>query len=220
MARVTDGTMAAVIGMDEAVIRLLLRRAGLEAVEVANLNTADQTAVAGPAAKLEAAAALLKEAGATAVRRLNVSGPFHTGHMSAAAREFGALLARTPLAEPAFPVYANRTGRPHTHRDLARVLTEQIDHPVLWRETVETLLDTDPDTEFHEFGGSTVLTRMLRAIRAERTAARWPPPCPPSSAPAPSTTRPCGCSSCTTPVAPISPTPAGSRTSPTTGTSA
>ncbi|WP_406336119.1 hypothetical protein [Streptomyces sp. NBC_00203] len=39
-------------------------------------------------------------------------------------------------------------------------------------------------------------------------------------APAPSATRPCGCSSCTTLVAPISPTPAGFRTSPTTGTSA
>lgn len=169
MARVTDGAMAAVIGMDEAVIRLLLRRAGLEAVEVANLNTADQTVVAGPAAKLESASALLKEAGATAIRRLDVSGPFHTRHMSAAAREFAVYLDGFPLAEPAFPVYADRTARPYTPADLPRLLTEQIDHPVLWHRTVRTLLAADPDTQFVEIGESTLLTRMTRAVRRERT---------------------------------------------------
>lgn len=170
MARITDGAMAAVIGMDEAVIRLLLRRAGLEAVEVANFNTADQTVVAGPAAKLEAAAGLLTGSGATAVRRLNVSGPFHTAHMAPAARGFGAVLARTPLAAPRFPVYANRTAEPYSVEQSARLLTEQIDHPVRWRETVERLLDTDPDTKFQEVGAGSVLTRMLRAIRTERTS--------------------------------------------------
>lgn len=170
MSRVTDGGMSAVIGMDEAVIRLLLRRAGLEAVEVANQNTADQTIIGGPVAKLDTAAALLKDSGARSVRRLPVSGPFHTGHMSAAAEEFGRLLSRTHLAAPAFPVIANRTARPHSAGELAGVLTEQIDHPVLWRQSVEALLDTDPDTVFEELGDSTVLTRMLRAIRSERAA--------------------------------------------------
>ncbi|MCY0927953.1 acyltransferase domain-containing protein [Streptomyces sp. H27-H1] len=168
MARVRDGGMCAVLGMDEAVIRLLLRRAGLEAVEVANHNTQDQTILGGPVAKLESAAALLKDSGARAVRRLPVSGPFHTGHMSPAAEEFGRLLARTPLAAPAFPVIANRTALPYTEATMADVLREQIDHPVLWRQTVESLLDSDADTVFEEAGDSTVLTRMLRSIRAER----------------------------------------------------
>ncbi|MFI5866471.1 ACP S-malonyltransferase [Streptomyces sp. NPDC051546] len=168
MSRVTDGGMCAVIGMDEAVIRLLLRRAGLETVEVANHNTADQTIIGGPVAKLDTAAALLKEAGARSVRRLPVSGPFHTAHMSAAAAEFGSLLGRTPLSAPAFPVLANRTARPHSAEELATVLTEQIDHPVLWRQSIEALLEADPDTVFEELGDSTVLTRMLRAIRTER----------------------------------------------------
>ncbi|MGW8330370.1 ACP S-malonyltransferase [Streptomyces sp. NPDC055897] len=170
MSRVTDGGMCAVIGMDEAVIRLLLRRAGLETVKVANYNTADQTIIGGPVAKLEAAATLLKNAGARGVRRLPVSGPFHTAHMSAAAEEFGRVLGRTPLSAPAFPVLANRTARPHSAEDLAVALTEHIDHPVLWRQSIEALLDTDPDTVFEELGDSTVLTRMLRAIRTERTA--------------------------------------------------
>ncbi|WP_369217242.1 ACP S-malonyltransferase [Streptomyces flavofungini] len=169
MSRVTDGAMAAVIGMDEAVIRLLLRRAGLEAVEVANLNTADQTVVAGPAAKLDTAAALLKDSGATAVRRLKVSGPFHTHHMRPAAHEFAPHLARTSLGEPAFPVYANRTARPYAPGHIAELLTEQIDHPVRWHETVRRLLDADPDTRFQEVGAGPVLTRMVRAIRTERT---------------------------------------------------
>ncbi|MFJ6793784.1 ACP S-malonyltransferase [Streptomyces sp. NPDC091268] len=170
MSRVRDGGMDAVIGMDEAVIRLLLRRSGLEAVEVANHNAADQTILGGPLAKLDTAAALLKDSGARAVRRLPVSGPFHTSHMSPAAQEFGRLLSRTPLAAPALPVIANRTALPYTRAEPADLLTQQIDHPVLWRQTIESLLDADADTVFEEPAYSTVLTRLLRAIRAERDA--------------------------------------------------
>jgi trans-AT polyketide synthase/acyltransferase/oxidoreductase domain-containing protein len=88
--------------------------------------------------------------------------------MSAAAREFAGFLDGFPLAEPAFPVYANRTAQPYTHADLPCLLTEQIDHPLLWHRTVRTLLAADPDTEFVEIGGGTVLTRMIRALRRER----------------------------------------------------
>ncbi|MEU8777712.1 acyltransferase domain-containing protein [Streptomyces sp. NPDC048606] len=168
MAGVTGGGMAAVIGLDEAVIRLLLRRAGLVDVEVANWNTADQTIVAGPLAALEEAAALLREAGARTVRRLKVSGPFHTRHMTPAAEAFAPLLEAAALEAPRFPVVANHTARPYGDTGPpAAVLTRQIDHPVRWRETVEGLLEADPDTEFKEIGDSQVLTRMLRALRAE-----------------------------------------------------
>ncbi|MCX5195240.1 ACP S-malonyltransferase [Streptomyces sp. NBC_00249] len=171
MAGVTGGGMSAVIGLDEAVIRLLLRRAGLEDVEVANWNTADQTIVAGPLAALDAAGDLLRESGARTVRRLKVSGPFHTRHMAPAAEAFAPLLEAAELCAPRFPVVANRTARPYEDTAaLPAVLTRQIDHPVRWRETVEGLLEADPDTEFEEIGDSQVLTRMLRALRAEGAA--------------------------------------------------
>ncbi|MET9323427.1 ACP S-malonyltransferase [Streptomyces sp. NPDC003038] len=167
MARITDGGMAAVVGMDEAVIRLLLRRAGLEAVEVANHNTADQTIIAGPLAKLETARSMLQASGAKAVRRLEVSGPFHTRHMTPAADEFRPAATGAALRAPRFPVIANRTALPYPAAGTAEVLTEQIDHPVLWRQTVEGLLAADPAADFHEMGDSQVLTRLLKAVRSE-----------------------------------------------------
>ncbi|MGW7074824.1 ACP S-malonyltransferase [Streptomyces sp. NPDC054866] len=173
MAAITDGGMSAVSGMDEAVIRLLLRRAGLESVEVANLNTADQSVIAGPLAKLTAAATLLRGSGAHSVRELNVSGPFHTRHMTPAAAAFAPVLRATALAAPAFPVLANRTARPYTADSLIELMRDQIDHPVLWQRTVEQL--DGPGTEFKEIGVGTVLTRLLRAIRGSAHGAAGAP---------------------------------------------
>ncbi|TJZ59104.1 ACP S-malonyltransferase [Streptomyces piniterrae] len=166
MARIAGGGMAAVLGLDDAVLRLVLRRAGLDAIQVANLNTSDQTVIAGPADGLAEAATLLLDAGARAVRRLDVSGPFHTSHMTSAAEEFAPALRSLTLAAPAFPVIANRTARPYPETGIADLLIGQIDHPVLWRKTVEAL-DT-PDAEFLEIGAGQTLTRMLRALRSHR----------------------------------------------------
>ncbi|MEV3987629.1 ACP S-malonyltransferase [Streptomyces sp. NPDC049837] len=166
MARVTGGGMAAVLGLDEAVLRLLLRRAGLDAVQVANFNTPDQTVIAGPEDGLEEAEALLLDAGARRVRRLDVSGPFHSTHMAPAAEEFAPALRAVTLAAPAIPVIANRTARPYPANGIAGLLAEQIHHPVLWRETVQAL-DT-PDAEFVEIGAGSTLTRMLRDLRTHQ----------------------------------------------------
>ncbi|QHC22572.1 ACP S-malonyltransferase [Streptomyces sp. GS7] len=166
MSAVTGGGMAAVVGLDDAVLRLVLRRSGLTGVEAANFNTADQTVIAGPVDELAEAGGALRAAGARAVRPLDVSGPFHTSHMAPAAAEFAPELAAAELAAPAFPVVANRTARPYRAGGIAGVLLEQIDHPVLWRHTVEGLL-SEGRTRFQEAGGSTVLTRMLRALRRE-----------------------------------------------------
>ncbi|MFJ8677144.1 ACP S-malonyltransferase [Streptomyces sp. NPDC093589] len=170
MSAVTGGGMAAVVGLDDAVLRLVLRRSGLTGVEAANFNTRDQTVIAGPVDELPAAGEALREAGARAVRHLDVSGPFHTSHMAPAVAGFAPELKAARLAAPAFPVIANRTARPHRDGEIDGVLLEQIDHPVLWRHTVEALL-SEGHTRFHEAGGSTVLTRMLRALRRELAAA-------------------------------------------------
>lgn len=169
MAGVAEGGMAAVVGLDDAVLRLVLRREGFTDVAAANFNTWDQTVIAGPVADLERAAPVLLAAGARMVRRLDVSGPFHTRHMAPAAREFAPVLSAVALDAPRFPVISNRHARPYPDAGIADVLLEQIDHPVLWRQTVEGLLGEG--AEFREAGDSTVLTRMLRATRRELAAA-------------------------------------------------
>ncbi|WP_089156246.1 ACP S-malonyltransferase [Micromonospora sp. NBS 11-29] len=175
MAGVTDGGMSAVVGLSETTLRFLLIRAGFDTLDVANLNTATQTVLAGPTADLDEAALILEDAGARMVRRLDVSGPFHSRYMTPAAARFADVVRAAEPREPRFPVIANRSVCPYRRETAADLLLEQIDHPVRWRETIEMLLD-HPDPHFTELGGSTVLTSMVRQIRRERDGSAAPRP--------------------------------------------
>ncbi|MBB1242387.1 ACP S-malonyltransferase [Streptomyces durbertensis] len=169
MAEVRGGGMSAVVGLSEVTLRFLLLRAGFASLDLANLNTAAQTVVAGPVADLEEAGQVLEDAGARMVRRLTVSGPFHSRYMAPARAALDPLVRSLPLRAPAFPVLANRTTEPYRPDNTAELLLEQIDHPVRWRETVESLLRWH-DPRFTEIGESTVLRSMLRQIRRDTTA--------------------------------------------------
>jgi malonyl CoA-acyl carrier protein transacylase len=170
MAAVTGGGMSVVIGFRETALRFLLHRSGFTTVHLANLNAPDQLVLAGPRDDLDMMELILEDAGARMARRLPVSGPFHSPHMSPAAQELHPLLHRTVFRPPRFPVIANRTARPHRLDGLADALTEQIDHPVRWSESVEYLLDGGSGTapRFVEVGGGTTLTGMIRRITDDR----------------------------------------------------
>ncbi|PAZ15129.1 malonyl CoA-acyl carrier protein transacylase [Streptomyces sp. SA15] len=175
MARITGGGMSVVIGLRETVLRFLLHRSGFGSVHLANLNAPDQLVLAGPREDLEMMELILQDAGARLARRLPVSGPFHSPHMSPTARELAALLRRTAFRPPRIPVVSNRTARPHRYEDLADTLAEQVDHPVRWAESVEWVLGHGPGGErrdgppprFVEVGGGAVLTGMVRRISEE-----------------------------------------------------
>ncbi|WP_063777483.1 ACP S-malonyltransferase [Streptomyces sp. 769] len=166
-ARCTAGGMLAVVGPTTEQLRELLRRAGLDGVDIANLNSRRHQVLAGPDEELSAAARELAAAGARVVTRLAVSGPFHSRYMRSAALEFQHAFDGLTFAEPEFPVWSNRTARPHTSADTARLLVDHLTHPVRWRECVSAVLD-EGAAEFVEVGESTVLTSMIRHIRAER----------------------------------------------------
>ncbi len=166
MAEVDGGGMSAVVGLTETTLRFLLLRAGFGTLDLANLNTATQTVLAGPVDDLDEAGQVLEDAGARMVRRLDVSGPFHSRYMAPAAAALAGTVRATRLRPPAFPVIANRTAEPYRADLAADLLLEQIDHPVRWRESVEALL-AGPDPQFTEVGESTVLTSMVRQIRRD-----------------------------------------------------
>lgn len=171
MAEVGGGGMSAVVGLSETKLRFLLLRAGFAALDLANLNTASQTVLAGPVEDLEEAGQVLEDAGARMVRRLDVSGPFHSRYMAPAAAALAPVVRAARLRPPAFPVIANRTAEPYRAELAADLLLEQIDHPVRWHETVRALLD-EPDAVFTEIGESTVLTSMVRQIKRDAEPAR------------------------------------------------
>lgn len=172
MARIGGGGMSAVIGLPETRLRFLLLRAGFGSLDLANLNTPGQTVLAGPVEDLEEVGPILEDAGARAVRRLAVSGPFHSRYMAPAAEELYPVVAGTAFGPLAFPVLANATAAPYEQGRIGDLLLQQIHQPVRWSETVGAILDGryGPDPEFTEIGTGTVLTGMLRQIRRERAA--------------------------------------------------
>ncbi len=73
--RQTQGTLAAVIGLEEDAVYDICKAAD---VDVCNLNLPAQTVIGGTPASIEKAMELAKERGASRVQPLNVSGAFHS----------------------------------------------------------------------------------------------------------------------------------------------
>ena len=155
--------MIAVLGIDVDAIRAALAGAGIAEVYPANLNGPVQTVLSGTAEGLEAAAPVLKDAGARRVVTLKVSGPFHSPLMSRAREQFAVVLANVEFADPVKPVYANVTGDLVNSGDEARRLcSEQLVEPVRWVDE-ERLIARDDYDELLEVGPGEVLGGLWRA---------------------------------------------------------
>src|SRR5690606_20104338 len=103
-------------------------------------------------------------AGATRVVPLTVSGAFHTPLMESARDGMREVLAGVEFADPDPPVVSNVTAQPLTSGSvLAEELAEQIVHPVLWADSVRTMLERGV-SEVVEFGPGKVLTGLMRRI--------------------------------------------------------
>lgn len=166
-----EGTMAAILGLDEDKLAAVLAEAGMAGiVEMATLNCPGQVVVAGQTGAVTEAGRLAIAAGASRVLPLQVSGPFHSSLMRSAADRFAADLASSYMQPAAIPVVANVTARPVTDPSgIRRLLFEQIFSPVRWEESVRYMLEEGVET-FVEFGPGKVLSGLVRRTsRAART---------------------------------------------------
>lgn len=164
MSRVTGGAMAVVIGLPAERISRLIDENGL-AIDLANLNAPLQTTLAGLSAEIERARPIFDEAGAQWMM-LNVSGPFHSRHMKAAAEEYRAFLSRFSLREPRFPVISNVTAAPHTQARMADDLARHLTEPVRWCDGIRHLLRVGCEV-FEEIGPARILSPLIRDIRQD-----------------------------------------------------
>jgi [acyl-carrier-protein] S-malonyltransferase len=135
------GAIAAILGVDEAVIREVCAAAAQgEVVEPANLNSPGQIVIAGHRAAVERAMALAKSKGAKRALLLPMSAPSHCSLMKPAAERLRERLESIPVRKPIVPVIHNRFVE--AFDDPARIrqaLVEQLYNPVRWIETVEYL---------------------------------------------------------------------------------
>jgi [acyl-carrier-protein] S-malonyltransferase len=173
MASMTEGTMAAVLGLDAAVVEGACSevRDGGEVVVVANLNAPGQTVISGTAAGVELAAALARDRGARRVVTLNVSGAFHSPLMAPAAERFAAVIDAAPRHELRLPVVCNVDGATVEHAaDLPARMAAQLDRPVRWMDCVAGLVTLGAEW-IVEVGPGSVLTALTRRIAPTITAA-------------------------------------------------
>lgn len=159
------GTMAAVLGLDEAQVQALCEAASAAGlVQPANLNCPGQVVVSGEVAGVERAVELAPEHGAKKAMVLNVSGAFHSALMEDAQAELAEFLNGIEIRDAEIPVVANVSARPVTAAaDLRRNLVDQMTSPVRWEESIRFLL-AENVTEFYEIGAGRVLRGLLRSV--------------------------------------------------------
>ncbi len=154
-----EGAMAAVMKLGAERVQAVLAEVD-GVVEVANLNSPQQTVISGAAAAVADAAERLKAVGGRAVP-LKVSAPFHCSLMAPAASELAPLLAATRFEDPLLPVIANVSADVVASGAEARALLEhQVTASVRWVETLERLHALGV-RRYVELGSGSVLTGLV-----------------------------------------------------------
>jgi [acyl-carrier-protein] S-malonyltransferase len=163
--RTTPGTMAAVIGLPlEAIAAACAAARPLGVCDLANHNADDQIVISGAVPAVEDAMRRAEAAGARMVKRLNVSGAFHSELMRAPGAALAAALEATAFRDARLPVIANVSGTSeYSGPVLKQLLERQIHSPVRWVESMRTLLAGAPALVL-EVGPGTVLKGLLRRI--------------------------------------------------------
>ena len=160
---VGTGAMAALLGVDLAVAEQVCAEAAQgEVVEVANINSPGQIAIAGHRAAVERAVAAAAARGARKSVMLPVSAPFHCALMKPAADRLAAELERVPVSAPRIGVVRNVDAGLTTSADEVKpFLVQQVASPVRWTDCTERL-HREGATAFLEVGPGRVLTGLLK----------------------------------------------------------
>ncbi len=164
----TDSTMAAVLGMEDAIVEQICATITDEIVVPANYNSPGQLVISGSRKGIDLAVGKLQEAGAKRVVVLAVGGAFHSPLMQPAQDELASAIHAAAFSRPQCPVYQNVHARPVTDpEEIRQNLVAQLTAPVRWTQTIENMI-AGGVTEFIEVGGSgAVLSGMIRKINRD-----------------------------------------------------
>lgn len=159
------GAMAAILGLDDAVvIKLCADNANGEVVEAVNFNSPGQVVIAGQTTAVDRAVEAATEAGAKRAIKLAVSVPSHCALMTGAAEQLAEKLDTIEIVMPKIPVYQNVDGMVRKNVDgIRQALKEQLYRPVRWVDTVKNMGD-DGMVTMLELGPGKVLAGLAKRI--------------------------------------------------------
>jgi [acyl-carrier-protein] S-malonyltransferase len=162
-----DGTMAAVLGMEDEAVEAVCLGIENEIIVAANYNSPGQLVISGSSKGIEIAVEKLMAIGAKRVLVLPVGGAFHSPLMKPAQDELEQAINAAIFSKPICPVYQNVHAKPVTDpEEIRKNLVAQLTAPVRWTKTIENM-SADGITEFVEVGASAVLRGMIRKINKD-----------------------------------------------------
>jgi [acyl-carrier-protein] S-malonyltransferase len=159
-----SGTMAAVLGLEDAEVEALCGRVTAGVCVPANFNAPGQVVISGDGAGVDEGMALAREAGARRVVELNVSGAFHSPLMAPAEAGLRRHLGSVTFHAPGVAVYSNVTATPIAAGAEARdLLVRQLTAPVRWSGSIGAMVERGVDA-FLELGPGSVLCGLNRRM--------------------------------------------------------
>lgn len=168
----TAGTMAAVVGLDDDVVRQICQELdGVDAQVIvpANYNSPGQVVVSGSAEYVRACMPVFKERGAKMVKELQVSGAFHSPLLNDAQQGLAEKIRSTEFSKARMPVYVNVSGSPISDPEsLKESAIRQLTSPVLWTSTMHAMWN-DGIRSYCEVGPGKVLQGLVKRTLAEAT---------------------------------------------------
>ena len=161
---INPSTMAAVLGLEDAIVEDVCRSVEGEVVVPANYNSPGQIVISGSYRGIEQAEERLKERGAKRVIPLAVGGAFHSPMMRPAHDELEEAIEKTTFRVPRCPVYQNVDAQPTTEVDAIKInLIAQLTAPVRWSQSVIAMINNGAST-FIECGPGKVLQGLVKKI--------------------------------------------------------
>ncbi len=164
-AEKTQGSMAAVLGLDDETVINITNK--LNNVYVANFNSPGQVVITGNKEEINNSLDKYKEAGAKKVIPLAVSGAFHSPLMKTAAEEFINFVNEFNFNNTNIPVYTNVDANAETKaEEFKNKLPKQIYSSVLWTQIINNI-QKNGITNYIEIGPGKVLAGLNKKINPE-----------------------------------------------------
>jgi [acyl-carrier-protein] S-malonyltransferase len=157
------GTMAAVLGLEDAVVEEVCD--SIEGIVVAaNYNCPGQLVISGAYEAVEHACEKMKEAGAKRALILPVGGAFHSPLMAPAKEALASAIEATTFSSPKCPIYQNVSATAVIDSEILKAqLIAQLTAPVKWTQSVQQMIE-DGATSFTEYGPGKVLQGLIKKI--------------------------------------------------------
>jgi [acyl-carrier-protein] S-malonyltransferase len=160
-------TMAAILGLEDAIVEKICAEITEEIVVAANYNCPGQLVISGSHKGIEIACEQLKAAGAKRALPLPVGGAFHSPLMMPAKEELKAAIEQTVFKTPSCAVYQNVNALPFTDpKQIQQNLIDQLTGAVRWTQCVQNMI-ADGATKFTEVGPGSVLKGLVGKINKE-----------------------------------------------------